>query len=55
VALDGAARQRLILYRLYLDLLMHVEVPSRGITDPRRIAFVAEHLTTQVEALERFS
>jgi aminoglycoside phosphotransferase (APT) family kinase protein len=55
VRLDGAARQRLILYRLYLDLLMHVEVPSRGITNPRRIDFVAEHLVKQVEALQLFS
>ncbi|GIH06980.1 phosphotransferase [Rhizocola hellebori] len=55
VALYGLARQRLVLYRLYLDLLMHVEVPSRGITDPRRIGFVAEHLVRQVEALERLS
>jgi fructosamine-3-kinase len=55
IALDDAARQRLMLYRLYLDLLMHVEVPSRGITSERRISYVAEHLVQQVEALERFS
>ena len=30
VALDGAARRRLALYRLHLHLLMVVEMPSRG-------------------------
>jgi aminoglycoside phosphotransferase (APT) family kinase protein len=45
-------KHRLGLYRLYLYLLMHVEVPSRGITDQRRIGYVEQLLGEELDALE---
>ncbi|GAB4059010.1 phosphotransferase family protein [Catellatospora paridis] len=53
VAFDAAARRRLALYRLYLYLLMTVEVPSRGITDEWRQTGLARLLTEEVELLTR--
>jgi aminoglycoside phosphotransferase (APT) family kinase protein len=50
-AFTAPERRRLGLYRLYLYLLMHVEVPSRGITDERRISYVERCLAEQAGAL----
>ncbi|OKI69714.1 phosphotransferase family protein [Micromonospora sp. CB01531] len=54
--LDTGARRRLSLYRLYLYLLMSVEMPSRGITgesDPWRVARLAELLDQELSDLDR--
>jgi aminoglycoside phosphotransferase (APT) family kinase protein len=51
---DDSARRRLALYRLHLDLLMVVEMPSRGMTGPehkRRDDLVRALLVEEVEAL----
>ncbi|GAA1396504.1 phosphotransferase family protein [Catellatospora coxensis] len=53
VVFDAPARRRLALYRLYLYLLMTVEVPSRGITDEWRQTGLARLLTEEVERLAR--
>lgn len=53
VVFDAAARRRLTLYRMYLYLLMTVEVPSRGITDESRVTGIARLLTEEVAALGR--
>lgn len=45
---DAPARRRLALYRMYLYLLMTVEVPSRGITDERRRTGLARLLAEEV-------
>ncbi|MDI1464615.1 aminoglycoside phosphotransferase family protein [Catellatospora sp. KI3] len=47
----SAERRRLALYRLYLYLLMHVEVPSRAIDDQARIDFVARLLAEEARLL----
>ncbi len=44
-------RRRLALYRMYLYLLMHVEVPSRGITEEQRIRYVAQLLDAEISWL----
>ncbi|WP_308167759.1 phosphotransferase [Catellatospora tritici] len=44
-------RRRLALYRLYLYLLMHVEVPSRAIDDQRRVEYIARLLAEEVGLL----
>ncbi|WP_431877734.1 phosphotransferase family protein [Micromonospora marina] len=52
--LDAGARRRLGLYRLYLYLLMTVEMPSRNITadnDPGRVALLADLLGAELAAL----
>ncbi|MDX5458721.1 phosphotransferase family protein [Micromonospora tulbaghiae] len=52
--LDAGARRRLGLYRLYLYLLMTVEMPSRNITadnDPGRVALLAELLDAELADL----
>jgi aminoglycoside phosphotransferase (APT) family kinase protein len=54
--LDADARQRLMLYRLHLYLLMTVEMPSRAITphaDPQRHERLAVLLEEQLAELER--
>ncbi|MFR9779133.1 phosphotransferase family protein [Micromonospora sp. MS34] len=54
--LDAAVRRRLGLYRLYLYLLMTVEMPSRGITaesDPWRVARLAELLDQELADLDK--
>ncbi|WP_155375456.1 phosphotransferase family protein [Catellatospora vulcania] len=53
VAFDAPARRRLALYRLYLYLLMTVEVPSRGITDEWRRTGLARLLAEEVRRLAR--
>jgi fructosamine-3-kinase len=53
---DAAVRRRLGLYRLYLYLLMTVEMPSRGITgasDPGRVARLAELLDQELSDLDK--
>ncbi|MEU0082356.1 phosphotransferase [Micromonospora tulbaghiae] len=52
--LDAGARRRLGLYRLYLYLLMTVEMPSRNITadnDPGRVELLAELLDAELADL----
>jgi aminoglycoside phosphotransferase (APT) family kinase protein len=53
VVFDAAARRRLALYRLYLYLLMTVEVPSRGIDDPWRHTGLADLLADEAARLTR--
>ncbi|SBT41062.1 phosphotransferase family protein [Micromonospora auratinigra] len=53
---DAAVRRRLGLYRLYLYLLMTVEMPSRGITpasDPGRVARLAGLLDQELSDLDK--
>ena len=52
--LDAGARRRLGLYRLYLYLLMTVEMPSRNITadnDPGRVELLADLLDAELADL----
>lgn len=53
VVIDAAARRRLALYRLYLYVLMTVEVPSRGINDPWRHTGLADLLADEATMLTR--
>ncbi|MEV4413283.1 aminoglycoside phosphotransferase family protein [Catellatospora sp. NPDC049609] len=48
VVFDRSVRRRLALYRMYLYLLMTVEVPSRGITDEWRRTGLARLLAEEV-------
>ncbi|GHJ44663.1 phosphotransferase [Catellatospora sp. TT07R-123] len=48
---DRSEQRRLALYRLYLYLLMHVEVPSRAIDDQGRVDFVARLLAEEADLL----
>ncbi|MEU3454561.1 aminoglycoside phosphotransferase family protein [Micromonospora sp. NPDC006766] len=54
--LDAAVRRRLGLYRLYLYLLMTVEMPSRGITaesEPWRVTRLPELLDEELSDLDK--
>jgi aminoglycoside phosphotransferase (APT) family kinase protein len=53
VVFDAPARRRLALYRLYLYVIMMVEVPSRGINDPWRHTGLADLLAEEVRLLTR--
>jgi aminoglycoside phosphotransferase (APT) family kinase protein len=53
VVFDVPARRRLALYRLYLYLIMMVEVPSRGIDDPWRRTGLADLLADEATLLTR--
>ncbi|RSM36279.1 aminoglycoside phosphotransferase family protein [Amycolatopsis balhimycina DSM 5908] len=50
---DAPARRRLALYRVYLDLIMLVEMAPRKDGDADRARFVAEHLGRDIDALHR--
>ncbi|BCJ77399.1 phosphotransferase [Catellatospora sp. IY07-71] len=53
VLFDASAGRRLALYRMYLYLLMTVEVPSRGITDEWRRTGLARLLAEEVALASR--
>ena len=53
VVFDAPARRRLALYRIYLYLIMIVEVPSRGIDDPWRQTGLADLLVDEATLLTR--
>lgn len=50
---DLPARRRLALYRVYLDLIMLVEMTPRKDDDAERAHFVTAHLTAELDAAQR--
>ncbi|MEA5364348.1 phosphotransferase [Amycolatopsis sp., V23-08] len=50
---DPAAARRLALYRVYLDLIMLVEMVPRQDTDAGRAEFLAGHLAADLDAAQR--
>jgi aminoglycoside phosphotransferase (APT) family kinase protein len=52
-AFDMPAHRRLALYRVYLDLIMLVELVPRRDTDAGRAEFVTGHLAADLDAVQR--